>query len=410
MNEIEVLRSDLSLRGEVGLETAHSVLMRIAPLPPMESSEEIRPSSAMLAALQALGLGSAQLQAAISQASQSGSGLMVTFPPDITQALRVGTLHLMKSSSRTLPTAVNASGKIVAQGSVVAGAGAAAAGGTVAAASAATLAVAALPIVIAGAAAYAQQQQLERSLKEIKNIVQRIEERLEDTDSGVCAAAERFLSLATDALADGGFTPYLALELAAQRTAVEALYSARSQWVERFKRRLEAEQIKEERDNGRGQPWVDSVAEAARSGRLEQELTLFIRALLSRTKLSVLAAAVLAEEGRGSTAMKLMHEVEVELRSQFFDLHNRLRPLAAIAPEVTLRDRVPGVRNKTQLAHETVKALTAHLTEHVLPSIPDPHAEREVRAALGPATVAQLASDIEQAMAEVGSGALLPRT
>ena len=139
---------------------------------------------------------------------------------------------------------------------------------------------------------------------------------------------------------------------------------------------------------------VSWVAAGAKNGKLEQELTLFIRSLLSRTKLSVLAAAVLAEEGRGSTAMKLIGEAELELRSQFFDLHNRLRPLARIAPEQSLLQKLPGLGASTQRAHESIKALVTHLDEHVLPSIPDPHAQLEVRAALNPATVVLLASSL----------------
>ncbi len=181
---------------------------------------------------------------------------------------------------------------------------------------------------------------------------------------------------------------------------MEALYLARRQWVDRFKSKVEREQIERERSKGRGQPWVDSVADAAKSGKLEEELTLFVRTLLSRTKLSVLVAMVLAEEGRGAAAMKLMNGVEGELRAEFFDLHNRLRPLARIAPEQSLIERVPGVRSSTQQAHQTVKALVAHLDEHVLPSIPDPDSDREVRAALDPATVDVLVSEIDSFLEE----------
>lgn len=406
MSEIEVLRADLVQQS--GAVDISSVLMRLEALPVRDPVDTIRPSSAMLSALGSLCRGSAELQAALRLAARAGDGLVVTFPPDVVKGLQSGAFSLMRSSKGVLPTAVNSSGKIVAHATVVSGAGAAGvagaatggAGAVAATASASALAVAALPIVIAGAAAYAQQQQLERSLKDIKEIVQRIEERLEDTDSGACDAAERFLELAQDALADGGLTEYLRLELAVQRTTMEGLYSARRQWVDRFKSKVEREQIERERSKGRGQPWVDSVADAAKSGKLEEELTLFIRSLLSRTKLGVLAAVVLAEENRGTAAMKLMNTVEVELRSEFFDLHNRLSPLARIAPEQSLMQRVPGVRSSTLQAHETVKALVAHLNEHVLPSIPDPHSDREVRAALGPETVEVLVSEIDRFLDE----------
>lgn len=125
---------------------------------------------------------------------------------------------------------------------------------------------------------------------------------------------------------------------------------------------------------------------------MEKELTLYIRALLARTKLGMLAASVLAEEGRGSTAMKMLHDGQLELRSEFFDLYNRLKPLATIEPETSLRERVPGLRNRTLEAFDTVKAIAAQLHERVLPSIPNPHEAHEVTAKLSPATVAQLAA------------------
>ena len=238
MTEIEVLRTDLV----PSVEQPDALLMRLNPLPARAVVDTVRPSSAMLSALTTLGLGSAELQTAIRSAAKVGDGLAVTFPPEVISGLRNGSLHLMKSADGFIPTAVDASHAIVSNARVVGGVTAAGgvAGGAAIGATATALAVAALPIVIAGAAAYAQQRQLNNTLDEIKEMVQQIEARLEDSDSGVCDAAERFLSLAQDALADGGFTEYLELELAAQRTAVEGLYCARKQWVDRFKKKLEA--------------------------------------------------------------------------------------------------------------------------------------------------------------------------
>jgi len=380
-------------------EGVSEVLMRLTPVPVPKPHDTHRPSAAMMSALAAVAQGSPHMQVVIRQAAEAGHGLTVAFPPEIARQLQAQTLHLVQASKGVLPVAADASGKFVAHATVVGGTAIGTAGAALGGVSAASLAVAALPVVIAGAAAYAGQQQLTKSLDEIKGIVQRIEARLEDIDTGVCDAAERFLSVAQDALADGGLTRYLTIELAAQRTAVEALYSARQKWVDRFKTKLEQEQLKLEAKSGRGQPWVDTAAKVAESGELERELLLFLRALMSRTKLGVLTASVLAEEGRGATAMKLIADMERELRSQFFDLHNRLRPLAAIEPDIPLRERLPGVKNTTQDAFETVKSLVAHMNSSVLPAIPDPDGHSEVRAALDSATVADLAYAVDQTTA-----------
>lgn len=394
MSEIELHRSDGAIELMLDGEPGHA-LMLLKSLPPLETHEAVQPSAAFLAALHTIGVATPSLQSVVRQAAAAGDGLMVSFPPEVVNGLRTGALHLMKSSDGYLPTAVDSASRVVAQARVVGAAGVGGVvGGAAVGATAGALAVAALPILIASAAAYAQQRQLEKSLASIKAVVERIEERLEDTDTGVCEAAEQFLALVEDSLADGGLTDYLRLELAAQRTAVEALYSARKRWVERFKKNLEREQIERERSKGRGQPWVDAVASQVKGGKLEQELTLFVRSLLSRTKLSVLVAVALAEEGRGTAAMRLIGRTETELRSEFFDLHRRLVPLARVAPEPSMLQKLPGMGNALQRAHETVRVLVDHLNEHVLPTIPDPDNQREVRAVLSPATVAALSAGL----------------
>ena len=102
----------------------------------------------------------------------------------------------------------------------------------------------------------------------------------------------------------------------------------------------------------------------------------------------------LAEEGRGTAAMRLINRTETELRAEFFDLHRRLVPLARIAPEPSLLRKLPGMGTALQQAHGTVRLLVDHLNEHVLPTIPDADNEREVHATLSPATVAALSAGL----------------
>lgn len=377
------------------IEMDGHVLMSVAPLPAIQERPAMQPSSALLAALQAVGSSSAALTTALKQAASNGQGLRVAFPPEVVNGLRTGTLHLMTSGSRALPTAVDTGGKIVSHASVVGGSVAGAGVGIAAGATIATVAAVALPIVIAGAAAYAQQRQLDQSLASITAVVERIEERLEDTDTGLCDAADEFLQLVHDAMSDGGLSDYLRVELAAQRTRVEALYGARRRWVERFKKTLESEQVAREQSKGRGQPWVDSVADHAKSGKLEQELILFVRSLLSRSKLGVVAAAALAEDGRGATALKLIDRYQGELRQEFFDLQRRLVPLAKYAPEASLIQKLPRMGSALVEAHSTVKMLVEHLNTHVLPFIPDPSEQRAVEVDFSAETVALIARSLD---------------
>lgn len=387
-------------------------LMHLRPLSAdLEAEPSAQPPTALLAALQSLGEAAPAMQIALREASRHGQAvqvalqtplLQVAFKPEVTDALLAGKLTLMQSATGALATAVDQSGRIVAQGRVVSSTASAVAGAGGAASSVATgaatplisggggavagvatgaaatgasvtlgaVAVVALPIVVAAGAAYMQQRRLEQTLDSIKEVVDRIEERLRDADTGVCDAADTFLELVADAMADGGLAGYLRVELATQRAAVEALYNARRRWVERFKRDLEAEQIKQEQSKGAGQPWVDSVAEPAAEGRLEEELILFVRSLVARSRLALLAATVLAEEGHARTAYELVERTTTELRVEFFDLHRRLVPLAHIAPDKGILGKIPGMGRGLERAHDSVKLLVDQLDKSVLPTIP----------------------------------------
>lgn len=409
-------------------------LMQLRPLPAeLESEQSARPPTALLAALQSLGEAAPAMQVALRAASSQGQAvqialqaplLQVAFRPEVTEALLAGKLTLMQSATGALATAVDQSGKIVAQGRVVSSVASAAAGAGGAASSAAggaatplisggggalagaaggvavvgggvtlgAVAVVALPIVVAAGAAYMQQRKLEQTLGSIKEVVDRIEARLKDADTGVCDAADTFLELVADAMADGGLTDYLQVELAAQRVAVEALYKARRRWVERFKHDLEAEQISQEQSKGAGQPWVDSVAEPAVEGRLEEELILFVRSLIARSRLALLAATVLAEEGHARTAFELIDRTTTELRVEFFDLHRRLVPLAHIAPDKGLLGKIPGMGKDLERAHDSVKLLVDQLDKNVLPTIPlAEDRDKPIEITLPPSAVAVVA-------------------
>lgn len=387
-------------------------LMRLRALPANVDFDNIAaPPTAFLAALRVLGEAAPALQIALREASSHGQALQVilqrpafevVFRPDIMQQLSMGSLRLMQSATGPLATAIDGSGKIIANGRIVGSiasaaseagggaagvlasggapllsggggaavgvaGGAAAAGGGIALG---TVALIALPVVVAAGAAYMQQRRLDQTLGSIKDVVDRIEARLKDTDTGVCDAADAFLDLAGDAVSEAGMTDYLRLELAAQRTAVEALYNARRRWVARFKQDLEAEQIKREQEKGGGQPWVETVAEQSADGRLEEELILFVRSLVCRSRLALLTAAVLAEEGNARTAMDLIDHTTTELRVEFFDLHRRLVPLARIAPDAGFRGKIPGMGKDLQRAHLSVHLLVEQLDKHVLPTIP----------------------------------------
>lgn len=330
---------------------------------------------------------------AILAAARAGNSLRVVFPPEVMKGLRDGSLTLLTTKAGTqTATAVGTGSKFVANGRVVGAAG----GGALGGATLATAGVVMLPIAIAAIASYQQQQQLERALADIQATLDRIEERLKDEEHGVCEAAESFLRLASSIALSGPLPPYLRQELAARRARVEGVYFARRRYVHRFKADLEREQVAFEEKKGERQPWVESVQELAKDGLLQEELVLFVRALVAQSKLDTYAALCLADEGSPQAAAQLLHHSERELRAEFFDLHNRLRPLARIAPPRSMRDRVPLMSRGVERAHLVAQSLVDQLDQHVLPSIPDPDDDR-------PMVIELSADDVQEVAAMAAS-------
>ena len=292
------------------------------------------------------------------------------------KGLRNGTLKLMTTASGEQKSiAVSAvSNTVVAHGTVVGTA--ATAGKAATGAAVMTGAVVMLPIAIAAIASYQQQQQLERALGNIQATLDRIEERLRDEEHGVCDAAGSFIELALRASEHGPLPPYLRAELASHRVRVEGVYGARRRFIGRFKTELERQQIEFEQKKGVRQPWVETVQDMAKDGRLEDEIVLFIRALIAQSRLDAFAATCLAEEGLPDLALQMLHDSASELRSEFFDLHNRLSPLARIEPPRGVKDRVPLMSRSLARVHETAKTLVDQLDQQVLPGIPDPRDDR----------------------------------
>lgn len=370
-------------------------LVHISPLPVTHTPAADNPMAVLSAVSVAASAAPAAIDA-ITAAARASGGLRITFPPAVMKGLRDGTLELMRSTKGDqLATAVQATSKqVAAHGRVVgdvAGTGAKAAFG----ASLATAGIVLLPVAVASLASYQQQKQLEAALADIQATLDRIEERMKDEEHGVCDAADAFIRVASAASAAGPLPPYLRSELAAHRARVEAVYAARRRYVRRFKRELERQQIAREAKKGEPQPWVDEVQDLAKDGTLQEELVLFVRALIAQAQLDAFAAACLAEEGLPDVATRLLDESEDELRSEFFDLHNRLRPLASIAPPRGLKERIPLMSRNLDRAHETARTLVQQLNQQVLPSIPEPDHSRALVIDLSPDDVRDVATLIQ---------------
>lgn len=70
------------------------------------------------------------------------------------------------------------------------------------------------------------------------------------------------------------------------------------------------------------------------SGTLD-ELMLYLEALVVRARLIAVTAAIVAADGDGAAALRMVTDAEVDIRSRYHDLHNRVAALAKIGPEAS---------------------------------------------------------------------------
>ena len=189
------------------------------------------------------------VSAVVSAAAGAGQSLQVAFSGATQSAIQAGSLHLMASFKGSLPMAVDSAGKIREIARVVP------AGGLVAG-------PALLPILIpaaaAAAASYYQHQALQATLDGIRQVVDRIEERLRDDDWAVLEAGDDLARTLVDA--DGGWDvpEQLRMELAVARQAVERVFRSRRRFAQKLVRTIDEE------SRGRPDPWTDEVRRLVR--------------------------------------------------------------------------------------------------------------------------------------------------
>ena len=349
-------------------------------------------STAMAAALGALAQAAPNAAALIRSAAVQGSGLLVTFSPSVMSGLSSGTLHLMSTSTGETATAVDAAGRIVANGRVVGGGVGAAAGVTLGAA-----AMAILPLAIVGAAACAQQAALEEALASIRMGIERIEVRLSDADNGVCDAAERFIKTAVQSLESGPLTPYLRQELASHRSAVDALHGVRHRHMQRVHRKIRKKRS-----------WPDEIVDLVGSGEFQRESILYLRTLLCRTKFDTLAALCLIDEGRSDAALRMLHDSAEGLQTEFLEFHERLGRLTRNQPEASMWDQLPLVGGRSEEAHKAAKALSRQIDKHVLPLIAAATTSATIDLHLTPRLVSAIGEDPSRRRSMSGRRELRP--
>lgn len=292
-----------------------------------ESAGRLVTSSA--SAVGALAQSLAPVGAIVASAANAGQGLQVAFSAVTQSAIQAGSLHLMAGATGTLPMAVDSAGKIreiarvVPMGGVVAG-------------------PALLPILVpaaaAAAASYYQHQALQATLDGIREVVDRIEERLRDDDWAVLETGDALARLLVDA--DGGWDvpDQLRTELAIARQETERVFRSRRRFVQQLVQQIEREIA------GRPDPWTDDVRKLVKGDHNWIEVSIYLQAMVARARLTAATAFVLATDGDARASAALTESAVHELSSSYNPLLTSLVPLAERRPGERLLDRVPGRR------------------------------------------------------------------
>ena len=281
------------------------------------------------AAVASLGEALAPVSAIISQTAAAGKSLQVAFTPSIQAAIDSGALHLMQGSAGQLPTAVDSLGRIRANAHVVQQVGALSAG---------ALLPVLLPAAAAAAASYYQHQALQATLDGIRDVVDRIEERLRDDDWAVLEAGDE-LALALVSDERGWDVPdQLRMELAVTRQSAERVFRSRRRFAHNLVRELDADTF------GRTDPWTDRVKRLMKGEHNWIEVSLFLHAMVVRARLTEATAFILAADGDAQASSVLTRSSIEQLSASYVPLAKALAPLAERRPEAGLLDRIPGRR------------------------------------------------------------------
>jgi hypothetical protein len=308
---------------------------------------------------------------AIAQACQrqgTDRVLQVAFSPAVQRMLATGQASLLRSGPSLMPVARATNGRFLEHAALVGGIGAAA--------TAPPLWPVLLAAGVAAAASWSAQHWTEQAFARVQSSIDRIEYRLRDADHGELDAADALVQLLVAGQADGSTPNQLRMELAVARQSVETVYRARHRYVTRFKDSLEAAQTDEETRSGKRQPWAGEAQEAfAHTGTpVVEELLTYLQAMVSRARIGAWTAGVLAADGEGTMALRLLAQIEDSTRTDYWDLHNRLWALSRHEAD-SFWHKVPVLgdsrKDQADQARHLVTQLAKEMRTKIGPAIPE---------------------------------------
>ena len=117
------------------------------------------------------------------------------------------------------------------------------------------------------------------------------------------------------------------------------------------------------------------------SGTID-ELVVYFQAMLTRARITAATAGVLAADGDSVAAIRMIDDLQVSIRRDYFDVHNRLSALSRSPMDVSRwRRLLPG--DAAGKAHRTVELLAGDLDKVIGGRLPEPDAIVELPVDVG---------------------------
>lgn len=221
-----------------------------------------------------------------------------------------------------------------------------------------------LTVLTAGAAALSlvQQQQLARSIRHLDRKISAVLTRLQHDDHGELAAANELLELVMRSASEGTVPEQLRLELAQTRVRINALHQSRAQPVGEFVETV---------TTADGELAANSVVADAIDDpdEFQREMLLYLDAVLVRGRLATVTALIVAADGHGADAQRLLEEAASSTRADYYRVQKPLASLASRARDAGRLRALSGSHRRVATVISELEAAAADIEESLPPAV-----------------------------------------
>jgi len=221
-----------------------------------------------------------------------------------------------------------------------------------------------LTVLTAGAAAMSlvQQQQLARSIRHLDRKISAVLTRLQHDDHGELAAANELLELVMRSASEGTVPEQLRLELAQTRVRINALHQSRARPVSEF-----IDTVTTTDGELAANPVVADAIDDP--DEFQREMLLYLDAVLVRGRLATVTALMVAADGHGADAQRLLEEAASSTRTDYYRLQKPLASLASRSRDASRLRALSSSHRRVATVITELEAAAAEIEESLPPAV-----------------------------------------